>query len=62
MSVLPDILLDLVKQDGYSVGEAIVIHEGESCAYLDAAKGEHRYRVIAPDRYLAVVELMEQLG
>jgi hypothetical protein len=43
-------------------GESTVLHNGQLYAYLDASKGGERWRVLAPTRYEAAVELMVQLG
>ena len=62
MEILPDTLLYLITQDGFSVGESAVFHKGKQCAYLDAAKDAQRWAVIADNRYEAACELMLALG
>ena len=61
-TTLTDTLLKLVWQDGYSIGESMVYHRGQLLSYIDAAKDGQRWRVLAPDRYAATCELMQQLG
>ena len=55
---LPDTLLHLISQDGYSIGEASVFQDRQCLAYIDASKGNERWIVIASDRHEAVCELL----
>ena len=56
-------LLDLLREDGYSIGTTMVILPGRQVAGCgDASKDGQRWAVIAPDMYRAVLELMLQLG
>ena len=59
---LPDTLLKLVSEDGFSTGETGVLIRGEMYTKVDASKGDERWVVAAPTRYEATVELMQQLG
>ena len=59
---LADTLLKLIWQDGYSLGESVILHKGTLCTHIDASKDGERWSVIAPNRYTAAVELMDQLG
>ena len=59
-STLPDTLLSLIHDDGYSTGEASIFKRGRQMDYVDASKDGERWVVYAEDRYTAVVELMEQ--
>ena len=61
-ATLPDTLLKLISDDGFSTGEAYLVTDGRFCAYVDASKNGHRWRVLAPTRYEAVTELMLQKG
>jgi len=59
---LPDTLLKLVSEDGFSTGEVRVLIRGEMYAKVDASKGNERWTVVAPTRYEVPIELMQQLG
>ena len=60
--MVPDIMLELIRRDGYSLGEMQVVHHGMPAYWFDAAKDGERWRVIAPTRCHAICELMVQLG
>jgi len=59
---MPDTLLQLISEDGYSTGKATLLRRGRLCSYIDASKDGERWRVIADNRLDAVVKLMEMLG
>ena len=62
-SLVYETLLDLLKDDGYSVGTVMVVLPGRRVAgCVDASKDGQRWRVIGPDMYRATLELMLQLG
>ena len=59
---LPDTMLKCVWNDGFSLGETTVLIRRKQYTHISASKGGERWAVIAPTRYEAVAELMEQLG
>ena len=61
-STLPGVLIDLLKEDDYSVSLTPVVHNGQKKALVTATKDGHEWRVIADDEYLSLCELLRRLG
>ena len=62
---MPDILIKLIWQDGYSVGEGVYLtgdENGDIVYSFDASKNGRRYQSVKPTRYEAAIDLMSQLG
>ena len=47
---LPDTLLKLVSEDGFSTGEVGVLIRGEMYTKIDASKGDERWSMVAPSK------------
>lgn len=58
-----DNLLDLIRDEGYSLRESTYIAEGGLVrSQLDVSKGDQNWSVVANNRYISACELLEQLG
>ena len=44
-------LLDLLRDDGYSIGTVTVWYQGRFCGYAEATKNGNKWCVIASDIY-----------
>jgi len=55
-------LLNLLHDDGYSLGEVVAIERGGFRWHMDASKDGERFISIHEDRYMAAAMLMELCG
>jgi hypothetical protein len=61
-STLPGVLIDLLEEDGFAVTAAPVARDGQIKTCITVIKDGQEWRIVADNEYLALCELLQQLG